>query len=138
MLPSLARLGIGRLVPASVWSSLSQPSAGQVQAFAATARGRRNQRDQYAAMLALFAQAQALTSLESTPLVVLTTTASDHASGFIAAHDRMAALSANSSHRSADVTHVGLMGEQRGAAISLGAIDDVAQAVHTGAPLPVN
>ena len=36
-------------------------------------------------MPALFAQAQALTSLGSTPLVVLTTTASDHASGFIAA-----------------------------------------------------
>ena len=50
----------------------------------------------------------------------------------------MAALSANSSHRSADVTHAGLMGEQRGAAISLGAIDDVVHAVHTGAPLPVN
>jgi len=59
VLPSLARLSIGRLIPASAWSSLSQPSAGQVQAFAATARGWRNQRDEYAAMPALDAQAQA-------------------------------------------------------------------------------
>ena len=53
----------------------------------------------------------------------------------------MAALPANSSHRSADVTHVGLMDEQFGAAISVGAIDDVVHVVHavrTGAPLPVS
>jgi pimeloyl-ACP methyl ester carboxylesterase len=59
VLRSLARLSIGRLGPASAWSSLYQPSAGQVQAFAATARGWRNQRDEYAAMPALDAQAQA-------------------------------------------------------------------------------
>ena len=50
----------------------------------------------------------------------------------------MAALSTNSSHRSADVTHVGLMDEPLGAAISVGAIDDVVHAVRTGAPLPVS
>src|SRR4051812_12837576 len=46
----------------------------------------------------------------------------------------MAVLSADSSHRSADVTHVGLIDEQRGATIAVGAIDDVVQAVRTGAP----
>ena len=138
VLPSLARLGVGRLVPTSAWSSLPEPAAGQVQAFAASPRGWRNQRDEYAAMPALFAQAQGLTSLGSAPLVVLTTTASVHAPDFVAAHDRMAALSTNSSHRSADVTHVGLIDEQLGAAISVGAIDDVVRAVRTGAPLPVS
>ena len=50
----------------------------------------------------------------------------------------MAALSTNSSHRIADATHAALLDEERGAAHSAHAIDDVVQAVRTGAPLPPN
>jgi hypothetical protein len=53
-------------------------------------------RDESVTMPALFSQAQALTGLGSTPLVVLTATASPHAPGRSAAQDRMAALSTNS------------------------------------------
>ncbi|MGY1705257.1 alpha/beta fold hydrolase [Geodermatophilus sp. SYSU D00697] len=135
LLPSLARLGLGRLLPTSAWSRLPEPAAGQVQAFAAGPRGWRNQRDEYAAMPALFAQARSLSHLGSTPLVVLTTTGSPHAPGFTAAHDRMAALSRSSSHRFVDATHVGLLDEAEGARISVGAIEDVVRAVRTGSPL---
>jgi hypothetical protein len=50
----------------------------------------------------------------------------------------MAALSANSSHRVAESTHDGLLSEEGGARSSISAIDDVVQAVRTGAALPPN
>ena len=135
LLPSLARLGLGRLVPSNVWSSLAEPAAGQIEAFAASPRGWRNQRDEYATMPALFVQARALSSLGSTPLVVLSTTASHHASAFLAAHDRIAELSTNSSHRFADTTHMGVLDEERGAGVSADAIDNVVRAVRGGTPV---
>jgi pimeloyl-ACP methyl ester carboxylesterase len=136
VLPSLSRLGLGRLVPASAWSSLAEPAAGQVQAFMAGARGWRGMRDEYVALPALFAQARALTTLGDTPLVVLTATASPHRPGWAETHERMAALSSDSSHRYVDTTHVGLQGEAAGAAASVDAIGDVVRAARTGAPLP--
>jgi hypothetical protein len=49
----------------------------------------------------------------------------------------MPALSTNSSHRNAHArTHVGLLGEGRGADVSAQAIADVIQAARTGSPLP--
>jgi hypothetical protein len=58
--------------------------------------------------------------------------------GWSDVQDRMAALSTTSSHRTADVTHVALVDEAHGAAISAHAIDDVVQTLRTGAPLPPN
>jgi pimeloyl-ACP methyl ester carboxylesterase len=137
VLPSLARLGIAQFLPSSFWSDLPDPAAGQIQAFASSPRRFQNMADEYAAMPALFSQAQALTTLGSTPLVVLTTTESlQMINGWSTAQDRMAALSTNSSHQVADETHAGLLGEVHAAAISTRAIDDVVQAVRSGAPLP--
>jgi pimeloyl-ACP methyl ester carboxylesterase len=138
LLPSIARLGIGQLVPASVWSSLPEPAAGQVQAFTTSPRGWRNVRDESAAMPALFGQAQALATLGSTPLVVLTAAGQDADPRWSAAQERMAALSTNSSHRRADATHAALLDEERGVQASRQAIDDVVQAVRTGTPLEPN
>jgi len=139
VLPTLARLGIGQLVPTSLWSSLPEPAAGQVQAFDADPRHWRNFRDEFAAMPALFAQAQALTTLGDNPLVVVTTTESlQMTPGWSAVQERMAALSSTSSHRVVESTHVALLDEERGAAASTRAIDDVVQAVRIGAPLPSN
>ena len=42
VLPSLTRLGIGRLLPTSFWSALPEPAASQFQAFATSPRGARN------------------------------------------------------------------------------------------------
>ena len=87
-------------------------------------------------MPALFSQTQALTTLGSTPLVVLTASESVQTiNGWTAAQDRMAALSTNSSHLAADSTHVGLLSDEQGAGMSADAIDDVVQAVITGSPL---
>jgi pimeloyl-ACP methyl ester carboxylesterase len=133
--PSLARLGIGRLLPTSFWSALPEPAAGQVQALTAGPRGWRNIRDETATMPALLDQAGALTTLGGTPLVVLTAAGHDGDPSWLAAQDRMAALSTDNSHRVADSTHAGLLDAVRGAEQSARAIDDVIRAVRTGSPL---
>nr|WP_239522411.1 alpha/beta fold hydrolase [Geodermatophilus sabuli] len=136
VLPSLARLGIGRLVPTSSWSALPEPAASQYQAFAVSPRGARNAVAEAGTLPALLAQARELSTLGSTPLVVLT--AAGHAADpeWAAAHDRMASLSTNSSHRTVDATHAGLLDEEHGADLSARAIDDVVRAVRTGSPVP--
>ena len=132
--PSLARLGIGRLLPTS-WSTLPEPAAEQVRAFAASPRGWRNIRDEAATMPALLDQARALTALGSRPLVILTAAGHERDPDWLAAQDRMAALSANSSHRVADATHAGLLDDEQGAEQSARAIDEVIRAARTGSPL---
>jgi pimeloyl-ACP methyl ester carboxylesterase len=136
VLPSLARLGVGRLLPTSFWSALPEPAAEQVQVFNSSPRGWRNARDEYVTMPALLNQAQALTTLDSAPLVVLTAAGHDGDAAWGAAQERMAALSTNSSHRFADATHSGLLDEERGAEMSARAIDDVVQSVRTGLQPP--
>jgi pimeloyl-ACP methyl ester carboxylesterase len=136
VLPSVARLGVGRLLPRSFWSALPEPAAARVQALQTSPRGWRNVRDESATLPVLLSQARTLTTLGSTPLVVLT--AAEHVADpeWAAAHDRMAALSTDSSHRTAEATHAGLLDEEHGAALSARAIDDVVRAVRTGTPLP--
>ena len=136
LLPSLARLGIAQLFPSSFWSSLPEPAAGEVQAFASSPRGFQNMADESAAMPALFSQAQALTTLGNAPLVVLTAAGHDTDPGWSVAQERMAALSTNHSHRTADSTHSALLDEKDGAEVSTSAIDAAVHAARTGAPLP--
>ena len=135
LLPSVARLGVGRLFPPSTWSAFPDPEASRYAALATSPRGLGNFANEAATVPALLGQARILSSLGSTPLVVLT--AEGHASdaGWNAAQDRMAALSSNSSHRQADVGHGGLLDEAAGAQQSTSAIDDVVRAVRGGMPL---
>ncbi|MGY1620284.1 alpha/beta hydrolase [Geodermatophilus sp. SYSU D00691] len=132
LLPSLARLGIGRLLPASFWSSLPEPAAGQVVAFSTSPRGARNTAAESGTMPELLTQAQALSTVGNAPVVVVTAAEHVAVADWAAAHNRMAELSTNSSHRQADASHAGLMEDERGAATSAIAINDVVQAVRTG------
>src|SRR5688500_3451013 len=68
VLPSLARLGVGRLMPTSFWSALPEPAASQFQALAAGPRGWSNTRDEYTTLPAVLDQARELTDLDSAPL----------------------------------------------------------------------
>ena len=115
LLPSVARLGVGRLLPTSTWSALPEPAASQYAAFASSPRRWQNTVDEAATMPALLNQAQRLSSLGSTPLVVLTAAGHDADRDWADAQNRMAVLSTNSSHRQADATHAGLLDEERGA-----------------------
>jgi len=136
ILPSLTRLGVGRLFPTSFWSALPEPAASQYTALAASPRGWRNTVDESATMPALLSQAQELSTLGSVPLVVLSADGLDADPVRADAHNRMAELSTNSSHRQADASHAGLLDEEGGAVDSVQAIVDNVQTVRTGTNLP--
>jgi pimeloyl-ACP methyl ester carboxylesterase len=134
--PSLARLGIGLLVPDSMMSSLPAPAGAQVATFATSPRGPRNARDELTGLPAAFDQAKALHALGGKPLAVVTATGSLHdTKGWSAAQDRLAALSTNSSHRIVDATHAGLLDDKRAALASTSAITAVVAAVRTLTPV---
>jgi pimeloyl-ACP methyl ester carboxylesterase len=136
--PSLARLGVGRLLPASSWSALPEPAASRYGAVASSPRRWSNTVDEAATMPALLSQARELSTLGGAPLVVLTAAGHESDGVWNAAQDRMAALSTNSSHRHADAAHAGLLDEAPGAQQSAHAIEDVVRAARTGTTLPPN
>lgn len=135
VLPSLARLGLARILPTSSWSSLAEPAASQVQAFAGSARGMRNMRDEQSMYPTVFEQAKALTSLDDKPLVVVTATESvQKDEEWFDLQAQLAALSTNSQHRVADATHAGLIDDQESVGMSVQAIVDVIHLVRTERP----
>jgi pimeloyl-ACP methyl ester carboxylesterase len=134
--PALGRVGALHLIPSSDATALSPEAASQVQAFATSPRGARNMRDEQAQLLNVFTQAQALTTFDPKPLAVVTARANaDGTKGWAAAQDRMAALSTNSTHWTADTTHVGLLDDTNGSTHSVRAITAVVTAVRTGTPM---
>ena len=134
--PALARVAATRLIPASPSTALSTEAAAQVQAFATSPRGARNMRDEQSELLNVFTQAQALTTFDPKPLAVVTAGENaDGTKGWAAAQDRMATLSTNSTHWTADTTHVGLLDDKTGSTNSVRAITAVVTAVRTGAPV---
>ena len=136
VLPSLTRLGAGRILPTSAWSSLPEPAASQVRAFAASARGMRNMRDEQSMYRTVFAQATALRSLDDTPLVVVTATESTAKNEeWVDLQGRLAALSTNNDHRVVDATHAGLIDDSDAVAASVQAIADVVRSVRTEQPV---
>lgn len=135
VLPSLARLGAGRVLPTAAWSSLPEPAASQVQAFASSARGMRNMRDEQSMYRTVFEQARALTSLDSKPLIVVTATESVRKhEEWLDLQAQLAAMSTNSQHRVADATHAGLMDDKESAEVSVQAIVDVVHSAQTDQP----
>lgn len=132
LLPTLARLGLGRILAASAASALPAPEAGQVRALTTSPRGARNVRDEQSVIPELFEQAQALTTFDANPLAVVTASDTLMTSGWAAAQQRLAALSTNRIHRVSDSTHTGLLEDQHGSADSVHAINDVIASVRTG------
>jgi hypothetical protein len=107
-----------------------------MQAFDWSTRQLRAERDEVAAYPAVFEQAQALTGIGSTPLVVVTATAGDTQPGWSAAQDALAELSPSGSHRLVPATHSSLLLDASDSAFSVGAIEDVVQAVSTRTAVP--
>jgi pimeloyl-ACP methyl ester carboxylesterase len=134
LLPSVARLGIMRLLGSS-FADLPQPGQGQERADQVTPRMEASGRDEFAEIPATLRAAEALTSFGNRPLIVVTALA-EAPSGWLPAQDRMAALSTNSAHRVLqDMTHEALITSESGATASSKAILDVVAAVRTGAAL---
>ena len=138
-MPTLARLGVGRVMEKLSAPALPGRPGRQASAFATSPRGWANQRAEQATLPTAFAQAQALTGLGDIPLVVLTSATSDEQTpGWKTGQDELAALSSNTRHTVADVGHMDFLLDRAGAAISVTGIDDVLTAVRTGTALATN
>ena len=135
--PTVFRLGIGHALAAMGTPSLPGDAGAQVSVFTNSPRGMANTRADQAALPVAFRQAQALTSLEDTPLVVLTAKDNvDSKPGWGTAQDQLAALSTNSRHTVENLAHVELLTDPTGAAGTVTAINDVVAAARTHHPLP--
>ncbi|MDF2745058.1 MAG: alpha/beta hydrolase fold protein, partial [Actinomycetia bacterium] len=120
LLPTLSRLGLGQ-IPTT--SHLPAADAAKVTAVTSAPQYYRNQRDEASVLPEVFAQAQALTTLGDRPLAVLTASeTSTGTDGWVGAPDQLAALSANSVHRTIDSTHAGMVQDVRPAGESVRAI----------------
>jgi pimeloyl-ACP methyl ester carboxylesterase len=129
--PSLARTGIWHAVTAAFTPTLPADAGQQAARFAVSPRGLRNMRAEQAVLPTSFHQAQALTTLGATPLVVLTAQDTvDKTAGWGNAQNEMAALSTNTRHAVAPLNHVALLDDAAGAALSVRAITDVVAAAR--------
>ena len=131
LLPSLARLGIGRLVFHAGFASLPAPARDMQRLHYSSARQYRSLRDEFAELPTSLAQARSVQSLGHRPLVVVTA-ATNAQAGWLPLQDRMAALSTNSSHRVVPYTHDALVTDQAAAETSSHAILDAVNAVRAG------
>jgi len=133
VLPTLARLGVGRLV---VHADLALPAHSRdvQRVHHASPRLYRSLRDEFDELPTALAQARSFQSLGGRPLVVVTAT-QDALAGWLPLQDRMATLSTNSSHRVVPYAHDALVTDQTAAQTSIGAVRDVVHAVRFNVPL---
>jgi pimeloyl-ACP methyl ester carboxylesterase len=129
LLPSLARLGAGRLLYHAGFENLPATARDMQRFTYSSARAARSLRDEFAVLPTSLAQARSFQSLGDRPLVVVTAER-DAMAGWLPLQDRMATLSTNSSHRVVPYTHDALVTDQTAAQGSIGAIRDVVQAVR--------
>lgn len=131
ILPTLARVGLGPAFAAG--AHLPAEAADQVGAMTSTVRALRNGRDEVLIIPQVFEQAQALTTLGSLPLVVLSASETlDETQGWAAAQDRLARLSSHVVHVKVTATHEGVLEDQHGAAESVRAITWVVDEIRGG------
>ena len=135
VMPSLSRFGVGRLIYSDAYGDLPELARDQARAFNATPRAARSVRDEFSQIRTTMTEAQALTTLDERPLVVLTA-AKGALGGWMDAQDKLAALSTNSVHRTlANAEHTMVTEHRPTAAQAARAITDVVDAVRTGTPL---
>jgi len=135
LFPSLARLGVFRLVNQFASDPLPVPTRDEESALISTANLNRIQRDEFAELPMTLKEAAALTTLGDRPLVVVTAGKGAQA-GWLPLQDKMTGLSANSAHRVLpDTDHPSLIHDKVGAAQASQAILDVVASVRSGTPL---
>ncbi len=130
--PTVARTGIWHAATSVFTPTLPGDAGHRAAVFAVSPRGLRSMRAEQAELPASFRQAQALTSLDAKPLVVLTAKGTvEQTAGWGTAQKRLAELSTNVRHEVADLDHVALLDDPRGVALSARAVTDVVTAVRT-------
>jgi hypothetical protein len=133
VLPTLARLGVGRVV-VQPYAALPAPARDMQRVHYASAGFYVSLRNEFEELPASLAQARSFQSLGDRPLIVVTA-AQDAQAGWLPLQDRLAGLSTNSSHRVVPSTHIALVTDQTPAQTSIQAIRDVVHAVRSNAPL---
>ena len=135
MVSSTARLGLGRLIGRTSYSSLPPQSRDEARASSATAGYLGSFVDEYAVANRSMSEAGELVDLDGKPLIVLTA-GRGHDEGWMSAQDKLATLSANSLHRVvAGATHQSLIADPDHASAVSNAIHDVVVSVWTATPL---
>jgi pimeloyl-ACP methyl ester carboxylesterase len=135
LFPSLARLGVFRLVNHFSPDILPAQTRDEERAVTSTASLNRIQRDEFAELPMTLKEAAALTTIGDRPLIVVTAAKGAQA-GWLPLQDKMAGLSTNSAHRVLpDIDHPGLIDNRIGAAQASQAILDVVASVRSGTPL---
>ena len=136
LFPSLARLGVFRLVNQFASDPLPVPTRDEERAAVSTASLNRIQRDEFVELPMTLKEAAALTTLGGQPLIVITAGKGAQA-GWLPLQDKMTGLSTNSDHRVLpDTDHPGVVHDKAGAAVASQAILDVVASVRSGGPLP--
>jgi len=133
VLPTLARLGVGRVV-VQADLALPAPAREMQRVHHASPRLYRSLRDEFEELPTALAQARSFQSLGDRPLIVVTA-AQDPQAGWLPLQDRMARLSTNSSHRVVPYTHNALVTDRTAAQTSIHAIRDVVHAVRSNVTL---
>jgi len=132
LLPSLGRAGIPRLTSGLGSSELPSEADRQARAFYSSPRELRANHEEFSALRTVFDQTKALTSLDGKPLFVLTAGVGQQ-KGWSAAQEKLATLSTNSRHQTAqEATHTALLEETEFASVTSGAIGEVVQAARSG------
>ena len=126
LLPSLARLGVGRLVPPD--RALPEPTRDIQHLHHASPRLYRSLRDEFAELPTSLAQARSFHNLGDTAT-------RDALAGWLPLQNRMARLSTNSTHRLVPYSHDALVTDRTAAKASTQAIRDVVHAVRSATPL---
>jgi pimeloyl-ACP methyl ester carboxylesterase len=132
LLPSLARAGIPRLTSGLGSGELPSAARREARAFNSSPRELRANRNEFAELRTVYDQTKALTSLDGKPLFVLTADLGQQ-KGWSAAQTKLATLSTNSRHQTAQgATHTALLEEREFASVTSGAIGAVVQAARSG------
>src|ERR1700730_9929728 len=130
LLPSLARLGVFRLVHQFDFGTLPAQTRDAERATQSTGSLLRVQRDEVAELPITLNQAAAFTSIGNRPLIVVTA-AKEAQAWWLPLQDQMAGYSSNSVHRVLPNTnHLELIEEKSSAAQASQAILDVVEAVR--------
>lgn len=135
VLPSLSRLGVGRVLYGAEYGGLPEPQRSQERALLSTPRHNRSVRDEFHMIRTAMSQAADLQSLGAVPLAVVTARRGAEADWF-PMQDDLATLSTNSVHRHLDeAAHASLVEDEASARPSIQAILDVVRSVRTRTPI---
>lgn len=134
-MPSAARLGAMRAFYSTALAGLPPQARGEERAEWSKPSHNRSLRDEVFNLQSALTRSQALTSLRSKPLIVVTAV-KDAQEGWMPLQDEMLTLSTNSVHRVIqNATHTSLTEDGAESGISSQAILDVVDAVRSSTPL---